>query len=69
MSAWGWSILISAVVDFIIVGGSCLTGYMVAYQTMTMPTPAILVFAVITGLIGAAKDVQSKISGPRPPAP
>ena len=68
MSPWGWSILISAFVDFIIVGGSCLTGFMVAYETMTLPTPAGWTFAVVTGLIGAAKDVQSKVSGPKPPA-
>lgn len=66
MSAWGWSILVSALVDFVLGGGAVLTGFMVAKGTVMMPSGAAWVFAGVTGLMAAAKDVQSKMSAPKP---
>jgi hypothetical protein len=52
------SLVIEALVDFVITGGSALVGYMTANGQLTMPsTPAVIV-AVITGLIGAANQVR-----------
>lgn len=62
MSPWTLSILLSALIAFVNTAGACLTGFMVANQALTMPTAAAWVFAGVTGLIGAAKDVQSKMS-------
>jgi hypothetical protein len=52
------SLIVEALVDFVITGGSALVGYMTASGQLTMPTTPAVIVAVITGLIGAANQVR-----------
>ncbi len=62
MSRW-ITFAISALTDFIISAGGCLTTAMVATGTSTsMPSTATIVFSVVTGLVASARGVQKMLS-------
>ncbi len=53
---------VSALSDFIISAGGCLTTAMVATGATAMPSTATIVFAVVTGLMAAARGAQKMLS-------
>ena len=58
-----WTILIiTAITDLIIAGGGALSAAMVATGSTTMPNDAAVLFAIISGLIIAARTVQQKLA-------
>lgn len=54
-------LIVEALVDFVITGGSALVGYMSAQGQLVMPSVPAIIVAVITGLIGAANQVRGVI--------
>lgn len=54
-------LIVEALVDFTITGGSALVGYMSAQGQLVMPSVPAVIVAVITGLIGAANQVRGVI--------
>ena len=54
-------LLISAFTDFVITAGTALTTAMVAQGTAQMPSAAILLLAVIGGLVSGARTVQQAL--------
>lgn len=57
MSRWV-VLLVEATVDFTITAGSSLLGYMTAQGTLTLPSRAAVIVAVVSGLVGAANQVR-----------
>ncbi len=55
---------VSALSDFIISAGGCLTTAMVATGSAAMPTTAVLIFAVTTGLVAAARGIRALLTQP-----
>lgn len=58
------TLIVSSLSDFVISAGGCLTTAMVATGSAAMPTPAVLIFSVVTGLVAAARGFRSLISTP-----
>jgi hypothetical protein len=70
MTSQPWiTLTVSALTNFIISAGGCLTTAMVATGSATMPTAAVMIFATVTGLIAAARGLQAILSAPPGPAP
>ncbi len=62
MTAPPWLILVvSAVTDFAIVGGSTVMGAMLATGSTTLPTPAVWLLASVAGLVAAGKEMRSML--------
>lgn len=53
------SIAISFLTDFIISAGGCLTTAMVATGNTAVPSVAVMIFSIVTGLVAAARRVQA----------
>ena len=63
MTQQSWiTLIVSALTDCIISAGGALTTAMVATGSTAMPTKAVALFAVITGLMAAARGIQKAIS-------
>lgn len=57
-----WLVLIiSAFTDFIITAGTALTTAMVAAGSAQLPTPAIILLAIIGGLVSGARTIQQAL--------
>ncbi len=57
-------ISVSALSDFIISAGGCLTTAMVATGSASMPTTAVMIFAITTGLVAAARGIRALLTPP-----
>lgn len=57
-------IAVSCLSTFIISAGGCLTTAMVATGSALIPNVAVIVFATVTGLIAAARQLQAILSTP-----
>ena len=55
-------IMLSALSDFVVTGGSTLLGAVMATNSWSWPTPIIWLVAGITGLVGAFRHVQALMS-------
>jgi hypothetical protein len=55
---------VSALSDFIISAGGCLTTAMVATGSAAMPTTPVWVFAVVTGLVAACRGLRALLTPP-----
>lgn len=65
MNNYPWlTIIVSATSDFVISAGGCLTTAMVATGSTQMPTTAVLIFALTTGAIAAARGVRALLAPP-----
>lgn len=63
-----WAILlISALTDFVIAGGTGLTAAMVATKEVQMPSSAVWLLSGIGGLIAAARTVQQALKAAESP--
>jgi hypothetical protein len=58
------TIIVSALSDFVISAGGCMTTAMVATGSTTMPSTAVLVFSGVTGAIAAARGVRALLTPP-----
>jgi hypothetical protein len=47
--------------DFIIVAGSIITGAMMATKEVSLPNTAVILLALISGVVQAARRAQSKV--------
>lgn len=57
-----WTIvLISALTDFMIVMGGCLSGAMIAVGTTVMPSQAVFLLGFILGAVAAARTIQQAL--------
>jgi len=57
-----WTILlISAITDMIITAGTAITSAMVATGSAEIPSHAVLLLAVIGGLVAAARTIQQAL--------
>jgi hypothetical protein len=57
-----WVILIiSAITDAVITGGTALTTAMVAAREMALPSPAVWLLVSIGGLVSAARTIQQAL--------
>ena len=62
MNAPVWVIIVlSALTDFLITAGGTLMGAIVESGTKTMPSPLIILVAVLAGLVASAKEVRSQL--------
>ena len=60
--ATAWTVLtISAITDFVISWGGAIMAAMVATGSAEMPSRAVMLLAVITGLVAAARTVQQAL--------
>ena len=58
------TLIVSAMTDFVIGAGGCLTTAMVATGSTTMPTAPVMIFAIVTGAVTAARRVQALLQSP-----
>lgn len=57
-----WAILlISALTDFIITGATAITSAMVATGSAEIPSKAVVILAVLGGLVAAARTIQQAL--------
>jgi len=61
MSTSTSNLIIGFLNDFLIVAGSIITGAMVATKEVTIPNTAVLLLALLSGVVQAARRAQSKI--------
>ena len=54
-------VLISALTDFVITGATAITSAMVASGNSELPSKAVLVLAVLGGIVSAARTVQQAL--------
>lgn len=59
-----FTLIISFVTDFVIAAGSCLTAAMVAGGSTNVPSTAVLIYSLISGLVIGARRVQALLSTP-----
>lgn len=52
-------ILVGALADFVISAGGIITGAMVQQGSVVLPTPAVLVMALVAGVVTAAVHVKA----------
>ena len=65
MSSVFWlTVIVSAITDFVIGAGGCLTTAMIATGSATMPSTPVIVFAAVTGAVTAARRVQAIVAPP-----
>ena len=68
MNAPRWLILaISALTDFLVVAGSTVLGAMLATGQTTLPTKAVWLLSLMSGLVAAAKEVRAALKLPEVP--
>jgi hypothetical protein len=60
------TLIVSALTDFIISAGGCLTSAMVATGNPAVPSIGVIIFSTVTGLVAAARGTQ-KLLTPTPP--
>lgn len=69
MSYWT-TLAISFLSDFVISAGGAMLTAMVASGQTEVPKPAVMIFAIVTGLVAAGRRVQALLQVPPvPPEP
>jgi hypothetical protein len=56
------TLIVSAFSDFAIAAGGALLTAMTATQSVSAPNTPAIIFAVVTGMIAAARSVQKNLS-------
>jgi hypothetical protein len=56
------TLLVSFVTDFLIVAGSTVGGAMGGQGSLTVPGKGVLLFAVVMGVVAAARRVQALLA-------
>ena len=55
------NLIVGFLQDLLVTGGSIITGAMLATETVSMPPWPVVVLAILTGAIQAARRAQSKV--------
>lgn len=55
------NLIVGFLQDLLVTGGSIITGAMLATKEVSMPTWPVIILALLTGMIQAARRAQSKV--------
>lgn len=62
----GRKMILTSVADFVLAAGSTVTGAMMQEGAVVLPNAAVLVLALVAGLVAAFSHVRASLAAPPP---